>query len=343
MGHKPQVLASQARSLCLLIKHKFVMLNNMPCIRLYVSSCIQSKVYFSFDPHLNQEAPATATWYRRPDPNTKPIQALYHKNRTLLARLSRAYNLLGLSSLPFRIPSVSAHHPPAKSQPQRSTLCVSFFEPVIESLQQSLGLALATPSGSPSSSPPDQKQQRIPLAPITSMPQMQFPPRRQRGNDSRLCVAEALRALLESYGGTLNRLSMRYVADSSNARLVALLRRQTFLAQVIIREEEALPALCQAILQGCCPNLEVASFPFHHNTVLEIRLALLAGAFEADQTLPLFNTLQYRGSSGCNTVPLLARALARGMAPQLQELIVRISRNASELELEAFADMLETL
>jgi hypothetical protein len=42
---------------------------------------------------------------------------------------------------------------------------------------------------------------------------------------SRLRLSEVSRTLFESYGGSLTKIRLSYVEDSSNARLVALLRR----------------------------------------------------------------------------------------------------------------------
>lgn len=77
-----------------------------------------------------------------------------------------------------------------------------------------------------------------------------FLPDGNKGNDSRLCVAEASRALLESYGGTLTRMCICCVEEGSAARLAALLGRNKKPVEVIIDGQEAIPALCQANVQG---------------------------------------------------------------------------------------------
>ena len=83
-----------------------------------------------------------------------------------------------------------------------------------------------------------------------------FLPDGNKGNESRLRTAEATRALFESYGGTLNNISLQYREDSSAARFAALLRRNNELAYVILYQQEAIPAFCLAIVQGCCRGVE---------------------------------------------------------------------------------------
>lgn len=79
-----------------------------------------------------------------------------------------------------------------------------------------------------------------------------FLPDGDSGTVSRLRLSEVSRAQFESYGGSLTRLSLSYVPDSTAARLVALLRRQTRLAYIFTEKQESIPALCEAIVQGCC-------------------------------------------------------------------------------------------
>ena len=50
-----------------------------------------------------------------------------------------------------------------------------------------------------------------------------FLPDGNKGNDSRLRVAAASRALLEAYGGSLIKVRLRFIKGSSAARLAALL------------------------------------------------------------------------------------------------------------------------
>lgn len=67
--------------------------------------------------------------------------------------------------------------------------------------------------------------------------------------DSRLRVSEASRALLETYGRNLNRISIHFTADASAGRLAALLRHQKHLEVILALEQEALPALSQVSLR----------------------------------------------------------------------------------------------
>jgi hypothetical protein len=69
------------------------------------------------------------------------------------------------------------------------------------------------------------------------------------GKDCRLRVSEASRALLETYGGNLNRISIHFTADASAGRLAALLRHQKHLEVILALEQEALPALSQVSLR----------------------------------------------------------------------------------------------
>lgn len=62
------------------------------------------------------------------------------------------------------------------------------------------------------------------------------------GKDGRLRVSEASRALLESYGDTLTRISVQFTEDASAARLAALLGRQKKLGEIVVMEQEARPA-----------------------------------------------------------------------------------------------------
>ena len=53
----------------------------------------------------------------------------------------------------------------------------------------------------------------------------------------------------------------------STARLAALLRRHKKLAEVTVYKQEAIPAFCQAIVQGCCRGIERIDF-LHDETIL---------------------------------------------------------------------------
>lgn len=80
-------------------------------------------------------------------------------------------------------------------------------------------------------------------------------------------LSEVSRVYLESFGGSLTRIRISYVQDSPAARLVALLRRQTNLIEVIVDKEEGIAALCEAIVQGCCRRVETiyVHWRWHHS------------------------------------------------------------------------------
>lgn len=89
-----------------------------------------------------------------------------------------------------------------------------------------------------------------------------FLPDRNEGNDSRLRVSKASRAMLKSYGGSLSRVKLRYIEDSGPARLFALLGRQEKLETVVVGEQEAIPAFCLAIVQDCCQQVQRSAMGF---------------------------------------------------------------------------------
>lgn len=74
--------------------------------------------------------------------------------------------------------------------------------------------------------------------------------------DSRLRISDAPRALVKRYGGSLTRLAFRHVEGSSVARLGALLQRQQNRYEVVVKKHAVIPAICQAILNGCCHRVE---------------------------------------------------------------------------------------
>lgn len=85
---------------------------------------------------------------------------------------------------------------------------------------------------------------------------------------SPLPLSEVSRAQLESYGGSLTRIRISHIPSSRTARLVALLRRQTMLIEVIVDKQESIPAFCEAIVQGCCQRLEIIDMRRrHHNDI----------------------------------------------------------------------------
>jgi len=113
--------------------------------------------------------------------------------------------------------------------------------------------------------------------------------------DSRLRTAEASRALFESYGGILTCISIKFWKESSAARLAALVRRNKELAQVTARQD-AIPALCLAIVQGCCRGVERINLFEGANVMTQAHLNLLAGALDVDGVLAKLRTLQVYGT-----------------------------------------------
>jgi len=161
-----------------------------------------------------------------------------------------------------------------------------------------------------------------------------------------LRLSEVSRVYLESYGGPLARIQISYVRDSSPARLVALLRRQTMLAEVIMNKQESAPALCEAIVQGCCRRVEeiyLQSFlrgKLTTTSMLE-RENLLAAALEAEAAVPALKTLQIQGLSPGGLIAL-ARALQGDSAPVLQHIDIHGRFIGTHDEVwDSIADMVE--
>lgn len=152
------------------------------------------------------------------------------------------------------------------------------------------------------------------------------------GKDSRLRVAEASRALLESYGGNLNLISVHYAKDASAGRLAALLRRQKKLGEIVVSQQEALPALSQAIAQGCCRGVDAIDLQEAGNAqVMPERIDLLAGALEVDEALPSLQSLvsSFPATPGA-AVSKLVRALRGGSSPLLERFDVRFAGLTAE-------------
>jgi hypothetical protein len=176
-----------------------------------------------------------------------------------------------------------------------------------------------------------------------------FLPESSDDKDSRLRVAEASHALLEAYGGSRNWMHIRFLKGSGAGRLAALLRRQKKLAHLFTSERKSLPALCHAIAQGCCRTIKVIDlFLYGQRPLLtEDRVSVLAGAIETNGALPMLKRL----SVGCpltfGSISKLARALAAGTAPEVQELcfdtrLKRVDESGPNGEdLDSIADMLE--
>jgi len=160
-----------------------------------------------------------------------------------------------------------------------------------------------------------------------------------KGNDSRLRVAEASRVLLEAYGGSLTKMCLSFREGSSAGRLAALLRRNEELAEVS-EQQEATAAFCQAIVQDCCRGIGSITVCHDRDCALtKERSSLLAGALEVHGALPALRsfTLQCEGTRG--VLCELASAIIGGASPQLQELSLTTEFDDSELEF--LADLLE--
>ena len=166
-----------------------------------------------------------------------------------------------------------------------------------------------------------------------------FLPDGNKGNDSRLRTAQASRALFESYGGILTCISIKFWKDSSAARLAALLRRNKDLAQVTARQD-AIPALCLAIVQGCCRGATKRINLFEGaNVMTQAHLNLLAGAPEVDGALAKLRTLQVYGTLP-GGIPVMARVLAGGAAPVLRRFFFD-DTGSTEGDMLFLADIIE--
>lgn len=158
---------------------------------------------------------------------------------------------------------------------------------------------------------------------FTSMPDVahstiaSFLPEGVGKKDSRLRVAEVLRALFESYGDSLTWARLFYGNNANAENLVALLRRQKKLKRVYVCEQETLPAFLQAIAQGCCRGVEMIALKSFFIAVAEERLDILARALEVDGALPA-QTLSVTFYSTPGVLCRLTRALVGGALPILQ-------------------------
>lgn len=79
---------------------------------------------------------------------------------------------------------------------------------------------------------------------------------------------------------------IQYWEDISATGLAALLRRQEKLVEVVVDGQEAIPALCQVIVQGYCQKVQAIKLPWEGYGLSNERLSLLTGALEADVALP---------------------------------------------------------
>ena len=98
-----------------------------------------------------------------------------------------------------------------------------------------------------------------------------------------------------------------------------------------------MPAFCQAIAQGCCQGVKSVRFFYREKTRTDCVSALI-GALEIDGALPVLAVMSVLCYLGPGGIPRLARALANGTAPQLQDFHIE---NCENNDLEALADMME--
>jgi len=108
---------------------------------------------------------------------------------------------------------------------------------------------------------------------------------------------------------------------------------------VTVHQQEAIPAFCQAIVQGCCRGVERIYLSEGETVMTQAHLNLLAGALEVNGALVRLSTLQVyctlpRGLS------MLARVLAGGTAPLLQDLYFDAS-GSNKTDMTSIADMIE--
>ena len=167
-----------------------------------------------------------------------------------------------------------------------------------------------------------------------------FLPDGNKGSNSRLRVSEASLALRDTYGGSLTRMSVSHVENSSAARLAALLRRNTKLAEVIVEEHEALPAMCLAIVQGCCRRVENLNLNGRYTNMTQECRSLLAGVLELDGVLAGLRNFVVNCNFTHGQLSSLTKALAGGTSPFLTHFCF-FGTDLDENDFNCFADMLE--
>lgn len=124
------------------------------------------------------------------------------------------------------------------------------------------------------------------------------------------------RLRLEHYGQAAPCVGcgVSYVQDSSTARLVALLRRQALLVEIMAGKQESI-ALCEAIAQGCCRRVERISLErifMGRESLTSEQEILLAAALEAKGALSALKTLQVHQFLSHGGLIALSRALQVG-------------------------------
>jgi len=159
-------------------------------------------------------------------------------------------------------------------------------------------------------------------------------------NGSRLRVSEVPRAVLSSYGTSLRRVLLHFIDGSGPARLSALLRRLKNVAEVVVEEQESIPALCLATVQGCCRRFEKIDLSLGNSVLTDDRVYLLAGTLEAEKALPALNILKFNCTFMPDGLPTLARALASGSAPQLHSFYFN-DIHCQKSDLNPIADIIE--
>lgn len=159
------------------------------------------------------------------------------------------------------------------------------------------------------------------------------------GSKSRLRVSEVSRALMEPYRRSLTQM---HISIRIAAPVVALLRRQEKLASINLHCQETIPALCLAIVDGCCRGIEILELRTNWETIVTAeRSNLLAGALEKDGALSALSILNLHCTFAPGEFLKVARALKGGNSPLLQQICLR-GTDFTELDLASFADMLET-
>lgn len=131
-------------------------------------------------------------------------------------------------------------------------------------------------------------------------------------------MPEVCRAVPFSYGTSFRSIFLHYVEGHSSARLTNLLRRLRNIVEVIVKEQEAIPALSISILKGCCHRVEMLDLSMENSVLTQQQLYLLEAVLEADEVLPELKCLKFHCTFMDDGLPRLARALASGSAPQLQ-------------------------